>query len=86
MAKQIPPASTVLVVSRGDDQLLRFDHRTGVHFPQANGGVYAGHHPATAARRSPTWRRSGAIRAAQFLSSPRPAFGGSTTMAVFAVT
>ncbi len=38
--------SSVLVISRGDDQLVRFRGRQGAHFPQAKGGTYAGHHPA----------------------------------------
>ena len=36
----------VLVASRGDDGLIRFAGRQGWHFPQAAGGIYAGHHPA----------------------------------------
>jgi GT2 family glycosyltransferase len=43
----VPPDSTVAVVSRGDDELLRFERRRGVHFPQSeNGRRYAGHYPA----------------------------------------
>jgi glycosyltransferase involved in cell wall biosynthesis len=46
----LPPEATVLVVSRGDDELLHLgDARRGHHFPQADGGVYAGHHPANSA-------------------------------------
>jgi hypothetical protein len=41
----VPPGSTVLVVSKGDEELLRFDDRVGAHFPQTDGGTYAGHHP-----------------------------------------
>jgi len=41
----VPAGATVLVVSRGDDELVAFDGRVGWHFPQAEGGVYAGHHP-----------------------------------------
>ena len=36
----------MLVVSRGDERLVDFEQRVGWHFPQAEGGVYAGHHPA----------------------------------------
>lgn len=39
------PGSTVIVVSRGDEQLLEFDTAQGWHFPQAANGVYAGFHP-----------------------------------------
>ena len=42
----IPVGSRVLVVSKGDDDLLELDGRPGAHFPQVEGGVYAGHHPA----------------------------------------
>jgi GT2 family glycosyltransferase len=46
VAEQVPTGSTVLVVSRGDDQLLSLNGRQGLHFPQAENGVYAGHYPA----------------------------------------
>ena len=41
----VRPGSTVIVVSRGDEQLLEFDTAHGWHFPQAPNGVYAGFHP-----------------------------------------
>lgn len=41
----VPPGSGVLVVSRGDDDLLALDGRPAGHFPQADGGGYAGYHP-----------------------------------------
>ena len=42
----IPPNATVLVVSRGDEELLRVDGRRAWHFPRSDDGSYAGHHPA----------------------------------------
>lgn len=45
----LPEKSTVLVVSRGDDDLLRFEDRCGWHFPQIGKNVYAGHYPADSA-------------------------------------
>jgi glycosyltransferase involved in cell wall biosynthesis len=42
----LPPDAAVLVVSRGDEALLRLGGRPGWHFPQAEGGAYAGHNPA----------------------------------------
>jgi hypothetical protein len=36
-----------MVVSRGDDDLLNLGGRRGLHFPQTDDGVYAGHHPAS---------------------------------------
>jgi hypothetical protein len=44
--KLVPAAGTIIVVSKGDDQLVQFDGRTGWHFPQTDKGVYAGHYPA----------------------------------------
>lgn len=43
-----PPESTVAVVSRGDEAVLKLDGRTGWHFPRGADGGYAGFHPATA--------------------------------------
>ena len=40
-----PVGAIVLVVSKGDEDLVRFDGRSGWHFPRAAGGQYAGHHP-----------------------------------------
>jgi GT2 family glycosyltransferase len=45
----VPPGATVLVVSKGDDELLRLGGRPAWHFPQAEGGAWAGHHPADSA-------------------------------------
>jgi glycosyltransferase involved in cell wall biosynthesis len=45
----LPARATVLVVSRGDGELLKLDGATGWHFPQQEGGTYAGHNPADGA-------------------------------------
>jgi len=45
----IPVGGTVLVVSKGDDELLRLDGRRAWHFPRDATGVYAGYHPADSA-------------------------------------
>ena len=42
----VPAGATVLIVSRGDDELLKVDGRRAWHFPRGDGGEYAGHHPA----------------------------------------
>jgi hypothetical protein len=42
----VPVDATVLVVSRGDDELLRGHAHHAWHFPRAENGAYAGHHPA----------------------------------------
>lgn len=41
-----PRGARVLVVSRGDAELLAVPDRTAGHFPQTPDGAYAGHHPA----------------------------------------
>jgi GT2 family glycosyltransferase len=41
----VPPGVTVLVISRGDRELVRFEDRVGQHFPQGDDGQYLGHHP-----------------------------------------
>jgi glycosyltransferase involved in cell wall biosynthesis len=40
------PHSTVLLVSKGDEDLVRLHDRTGWHFPRTEDGIYAGYHPA----------------------------------------
>jgi hypothetical protein len=42
----VPPSETVLVVSKGDDALLRLGSRSGWHFPRLADGRYAGYYPA----------------------------------------
>ncbi|HSF19254.1 MAG TPA: polysaccharide pyruvyl transferase family protein [Vicinamibacteria bacterium] len=41
----LPTGVTVLVVSRGDEKLLRLGERQSAHFPQTQAGIYAGYHP-----------------------------------------
>jgi GT2 family glycosyltransferase len=45
VATVIPEGAVVAVVSRGDDELLQLDRRTGWHFPQTSDGVYTGYYP-----------------------------------------
>ena len=45
----VPAGAIVLVVSKGDDELLRLDGCDARHFPQTSDGPYAGHHPANSA-------------------------------------
>lgn len=69
----VPAGSNVLVVSKGDEELLLLEGRRGWHFPQLEGGVYAGHHPADgekAIKELESMRRWGA----QFLVLPATAF------------
>jgi hypothetical protein len=69
---QLPPGATVLVASKGDDDLLKFDGRTGQHFPQDKDGVYDGN-PADG---QDAVARLEALRAkgAQFLLLPEPSY------------
>ena len=45
VGETLPAGATVLVVSRGDDELVSLEGRVGWHFPQAEDGRYAGYHP-----------------------------------------
>jgi GT2 family glycosyltransferase len=46
LARETEAGATILVVSKGDDRLLRVDGRSAWHFPRAADGRYAGYHPA----------------------------------------
>jgi hypothetical protein len=43
--RTVPLSATVLVISKGDDDLLSFAERRGWHFPQDESGGYVGYHP-----------------------------------------
>jgi GT2 family glycosyltransferase len=45
----VPRGHTVIVVSKGDDELLRLDGRKGWHFPRDRNGEYSGHYPRDSA-------------------------------------
>jgi GT2 family glycosyltransferase len=45
----VPAGAEVLVISRGDEQLLQLNGHRASHFPQAEDGGWAGHHPADSA-------------------------------------
>jgi glycosyltransferase involved in cell wall biosynthesis len=49
VGRVVPPGGDVMVVSKGDHNLLQFEGRTGVHFPETDTGVYAGYHPGDSA-------------------------------------
>jgi len=46
VADALPAEATVLVVSKGDVELLELGGRRARHFPEAEDGTWAGHHPA----------------------------------------
>jgi hypothetical protein len=41
----LPAGATVLVASKGDEELVKLGTRTTLHFPLTEEGAYAGHHP-----------------------------------------
>lgn len=41
----VPAGAAVAVASKGDEELLLLEGRRGWHFPQVEGGEYAGYHP-----------------------------------------
>jgi hypothetical protein len=49
VAAHVPPGSSVLVVSKGDADLLAMPGLSASHFPQDGAGEYAGHHPRDSA-------------------------------------
>ncbi|MGH9335515.1 MAG: hypothetical protein ACRD21_17395 [Vicinamibacteria bacterium] len=73
VAGAVPPGSIVLVVSRGDEELVRFPNHRGWHFPRAADGKYGGYHPQSgqdAISHLEELRSAGAA----FLVLPRTAF------------
>jgi len=46
VVEAVPAGASVLVVSKGDEGLLKLDRRRAGHFPQTEKGEYAGHYPA----------------------------------------
>ena len=69
----LPPETTVAVVSKGDNELLKLVGRKAWHFPQTADGVYAGYYPADSAE---AIAQLEALRAkgADFVLFPRTAF------------
>jgi hypothetical protein len=47
VGEQVPAGAIVLVVSKGDEELLELGEAIGWHFPQLPDGTYAGSYPAT---------------------------------------
>ena len=48
-ASNLPQPASVLIVSRGDEDVVDLPSHRAAHFPQAPDGGYAGHHPADSA-------------------------------------
>ena len=71
--KIVPEGSKVLVVSRGDQSLLECVGPCAHHFPQDDGGGYAGHYPANSDA-AITQLEELRVQGAQFLLFPATAF------------
>jgi hypothetical protein len=69
----LPLGTTALVVSKGDEELVKLEGRTAWHFPRHESGVYAGHYPANSAE---AIRHLEALRGlgARYLLFPSTAF------------
>jgi GT2 family glycosyltransferase len=65
----VPADGRVLVVSRGDDELLRVEGRRAWHFPRGDDGAYAGHHPADS-REAIAWLEAERAAGAQYIVFP----------------
>jgi GT2 family glycosyltransferase len=71
--RELPSDATVVIVSKGDDDLLRLDGRRGWHFPQQPDGSYAGHYPADS-REAIAALEALQAKGAQYLLIPGPSF------------
>jgi hypothetical protein len=72
-ARALPGDATVLVISKGDDELLRLDGCRAWHFPQEEGGAYSGRHPEDD-REAVSQLERLRERGADFLLLPKPSF------------
>jgi len=81
--RTVPPGATVLVISKGDENLLSFAGRRGWHFPQDETGGYIGYHPRDSAAAIEALEALRA-RGADFLTLPTTASWWLTHYAEFA--
>jgi hypothetical protein len=72
-AAQLPAGAHILVVSKGDEVLVKFSTQRGAHFPQATDGNYANLYPADCAEAVAHLEQLRAAGAKYFLL-PQPAF------------
>jgi GT2 family glycosyltransferase len=78
----LPEHATVAVISKGDEELLKFNGRRGWHFPPGKNGAYANLYPAEATEavaQLEAMREEGA----EFLLIPKPAFWWLTYYGAF---
>ena len=73
VAEHLPSDANVLVVSKGDGELLKLSGRRTGHFPQAADGSFAGFHPADSAAVIAHLEELRA-KGAEYLLLPAPAF------------
>lgn len=73
VARQVPPGATVIVISKGDDDLLQLNGHRAWHFPQAPDGDYANIYPANSAEAIAQLELL-RTRGGRFLLIPKPAF------------
>jgi GT2 family glycosyltransferase len=73
VGERVPTGMTVIVVSKGDEELLRLDDRRGWHFPQTADGRYANLYPTDSAEAVAQLEGLRA-KGGQFLLIPKPAF------------
>jgi lipopolysaccharide biosynthesis protein/glycosyltransferase involved in cell wall biosynthesis len=71
--KHLPQKTGVLVISRGDDELLRLNGSKAWHFPCSADGVYLGYHPADSAEAIARLKAARAF-GAEFLVLPATAY------------
>jgi hypothetical protein len=69
----IPAEATVLVVSKGDNELLKLEGRQTWHFPRGERGEYAGYYPADSAN-AIAHLESLIVQGGEFLLFPDAAF------------
>jgi 8-oxo-dGTP pyrophosphatase MutT (NUDIX family) len=74
VSENLPPEARVLVVSRGDEELLKLGaDRRASHFPESPDGEYGGHHPADSSE-AIDHLESARERGAQYLLLPETGF------------
>lgn len=71
--EKLPPSARLLVVSKGDDELLRFENHVALHFPRADNGLYAGYHPGSS-EEAVEHLKELQDKGAQYLLLPAPSF------------
>lgn len=69
----VAPGSVALVVSRGDDELVRLRGRRGWHFPRLDDGRFAGHYPSDSGV-AVSQLEALRVRGAEYLVFPATAF------------